>query len=71
MKTCSTCKWWKKQPPGGYWVQEFLDKGMCGGIYENGMRDGAKAETFDHWGDDSGLMTKPDFGCAQHSEGQT
>jgi len=44
-------------------VKEVIDHGVCGKIYEDAIKNGMKAETFNHWGDDSGLITAPDFGC--------
>lgn len=57
---CGNCKWWGKQPPGSTWRDT---EGVCGRIYEEST---APAETFNHWGDDSGLMTAADFGCVLH-----
>lgn len=63
MNTCKTCTYWKKQPPRGSWIASVVSEGLCGRIFEGSRQEGAAAETFNHHGDDSGLMTAPDFGC--------
>ena len=57
---CKDCKYWNTQPPGGEWINI---EGLCGRIYEGGIGDGLLAETGNHWGDDSFLRTKENFGC--------
>ena len=60
---CADCRHWKSQPSGEGWTAETIENGVCGKISEGSRSEGAKAETFNHWGDDSGLMTDPDFSC--------
>ena len=67
MITCDQCKHWKKQPPKGDWLEGTIQEGVCSKIFEGSRSEGSKAETFNHWGDDSGLKTDADFGCA-HAE---
>lgn len=63
MTTCKDCRFWKQQPPSGQWTEETLASGICGKICEQSRDTGALAETINHFGDDSGLSTDPNFGC--------
>jgi hypothetical protein len=62
---CKDCRYWETQPPERGWLSV---EGLCGRIFEGGMEKGIGAETFNHWGDDSGLRTTPDFYCSEFKE---
>jgi hypothetical protein len=63
MTLCQNCRHWKTQPPDGQWLESLIQSGVCGRIFEGPYGSIDKAVTFNHHGDDSGLITAPDFGC--------
>lgn len=64
-QTCSTCRWWAERDSGNPW----LSRAMKGA--RECWNEQLNATGIDRGGDESSMVTLPQFGCNQWEEKQS